>query len=187
MSDGKSGPAIPDTVTEVQAVFASDAALQAAIGQLEQAGFDRADFSLPVAGQTASGSTPEQGATTPVTQTDVRQARTLGVSLAGSVGALAAAGATIATGGAAGIAIAAAAAAGIGAGAVAGATGNAADSARRDSIESSAAAGTLTLTVRTPTAERRERAKAILDRLGADQVGETVRTSGAVDSTSWTG
>lgn len=187
MSERKAGPAIPDTITEVRGSFASHAALETAIAELEQAGFDRADLSLPTTGGSTGQATPEQGASAPLTHTDVRQARTLGASLAGSAAALAAAGATIATGGAAGVAIAAAAAAGLGTGVAVEATGQAAGSARHDAMEQAAADGALVLTVRTPTEQKRERAETILRNLGAGRVAPTTRADAGVDSAGWTG
>ncbi len=104
MSDqtSKAGPTLGETVEEVQGIFPSDAALQDALGRLRMVGFDHADLSLPTTNPTASEATPDQGAANPLTEDDTRQARTLGTSMAGTIGAIAAAGATVATGGAAG-------------------------------------------------------------------------------------
>ncbi len=88
----KAGPAIAPEVHEVQAVFASNAALEDAIGRLREAGFDHADFSLPHAHPAAGEATPEQGADDPVTHDDQQQMRTMETSMAGTVGAFAAAG-----------------------------------------------------------------------------------------------
>ena len=130
--ESNASPQLTPSISEVQGVFPSEAALETAMSGLTLAGFDRAAFSLPHT-QPASGSaTPEQGADTPITDTDVRQTRTMGTSMAGTIGAFAAAGATmVATGGAAGLAMAAVAAAAIGAGSAlaANAAGNAAGAA----------------------------------------------------------
>ena len=107
MSDqtqGKPGPVLNPSIQEVQGVFPSDAMLQDAISKLTLAGFDRAAFSLPVTQPSPRTATPEQDASAPITDTDVRQARTMGTSMAGTIGAFVAAGAVVATGGAAAVA-----------------------------------------------------------------------------------
>ena len=192
MSDqtSKSGPVLTEGVEEVQGVFPSDKALQTAISQLTLAGFDRADFSLPTTKPASSAATPDAGAADPMTDTDVRQARTLGTSMAGYVGAFAAAGATIATGGAAGLAIAAAAAVGAGSALAANAAGNAVDAAQTDTRDTAAAAGELILAVHATTAEKRATVERIMREAGASAVEPVRREGGAVsgiDSSSWTG
>ena len=192
----KSGPALNPSVQEVQGVFPSEAAMEAAIAQLTMAGFDRAALSLPQTHVAAGQATPELGADAPLTDTDVRQARTMGTSMAGSIGALAAAGAVIATGGAAAVAAAAAAAIGAGAALTANAAGNAADKVQADDRTDRAAAGELVLSVAAPDAAQQERATRIMREAGATQVEAVARTSGTmaaiepqggVDSTGWTG
>ncbi len=136
----KQGPADGRSVQEVQGVFPSDAAMEDAIAKLTLAGFDRADFSLPVTSP-AERRRPARGGATPMTDTDLRQARTMGTGMAGTIGAFAAAGATIATGGVAGVAIAAAAAVGVGSGLAANAIGTAAKTAQVDDHEAEARAG----------------------------------------------
>ena len=176
------GPAIAAAIDEVQGVFPSDAALQDAIGRLAQAGFDRADLSLPAASPSAAEATPEQGAANPDTETDARQERTLHTSMAGSVGALAAAGVTIATGGAAAVALAAAAAAGLGAGALAAGASNAVAGLQSESRDQAAAAGTLVLSARVTSAERADKAEAAMTAAGATRVGSLTRTTADVNS-----
>lgn len=187
----KPGPVIGDEVDEVQAVFSSDAALQDAMGRLRSAGFDHADLSLPIAQPSPGEATPEQGAATPLSDDDSRSMRTMHTSMAGTVGAFAAAAATVLTGGAAGVALAAAAAAGTGAGLVAHAASSAADSAQHQDREQAAARGELVLAVRTPDAERRSRAEALLREAGALRVEPVTRTTASVTSginaSSWTG
>ncbi len=102
-------------ILEAQAVFPSDAALQEAISQLDVAGYDRADLSLPHVVTPAAQATPEQGAENPDSDEDNRQMRTLHASGAGSAAALLAAGVVIGSGGAAAPAVAAAVGAGAGA------------------------------------------------------------------------
>ncbi len=192
MSDAtsKAGPVMPETVEEVQGVFPTDAALQDALGRLRMVGFDHADFSLPTTSPMASQATPNQGAADPLTEDDSRQARTLGTSMAGTIGAFAAAGATVATGGAAAVVIAAAAAVGAGSALAANAAGTAAKHAQEETRSEAAAAGQLVLAVHAPTPEKRADAERIMREAGATSVGSVQRdggTIGAIDSTSWTG
>ena len=172
----KEGPALSDAVDEVRGVFASDAALQDAIARLTQVGFDRADLSLP---DPLAPATPEQGAANPNTDTDDRQMRTMHASMAGSVGALAAAGVVIATGGAALPAVAAAAAAGLGAGALAHGAERAVDSSQHAAREQAAARGALMLAVRVTNAAKRGDAEAAMRTAGAERIDAVQRTDGA--------
>ena len=65
MSDNtKAGPALDQTVFEVQGHFPSDAALQDALTRLNAAGFDRAQLSLPDE-QATDTATPTEGAENP--------------------------------------------------------------------------------------------------------------------------
>ncbi len=192
MSDqtSRSGPVLGEGVEEVQGIFPSDAAMQKAIGELTLAGFDRADFSLPTTRPATADATPNAGAANPMTDTDVRQARTMGTSMAGTIGAFAAAGATIATGGAAGLAIAAAAAIGAGSALAANAAGNAAGAAQSGTRDAAAAAGELVLSVHAATPEKREAAERIMRAAGATSAEAVRREGGAmagIDSSSWTG
>ena len=104
----KAGPEQAATIREVQGVFPDDATMQGALSQLTLAGYDRADFSLPEEQDANQVATPNEGAEPATDDTDKRQLRTMGASMAGYAGAVAAAGATLATGGAAGLAVAAA-------------------------------------------------------------------------------
>ncbi len=186
----KPGPSLNASVREVQGVFPSAATMEAAISQLTLAGFDRAAFSLPRTQPKASEATPEKGADTPVTDTDVRQARTMGTSMAATIGAFAAAGAVAATGGAAGVAAAAAAAVGAGSGLTANAAGKAADAVQAEDRADAAAAGRLVLSVAAPDAAQQTRAERIMNEAGATKVAAVERTGGAVsgiDSAGWTG
>ena len=190
VNPSKAGPALNPTIQEVRGVFPSDAAMQEAISQLTLAGFDHAAFSLPQAQPAAAQATPEQGAATPLTDTDVRQARTMGTSMAGTVGAFAAAGIVVATGGAAAVAAAAAAAIGAGSALTASAVGNAADGAQSAGREQAAAAGQLVLSVQAPQAEQQAVAERIMNAAGAVKVQAIAREGAAVaglDSAGWTG
>jgi hypothetical protein len=87
----------------VRAIFASPDQMQDAVSTLSVSGFDRADLSLPSRGLIEGTETPESASKPAATLDDARQARTLGVSTAASAAALAAAGITVATGGAAAV------------------------------------------------------------------------------------
>ena len=183
----KPGPALAPDIEEVQGLFPSNAALEDAIAALTGVGFDRADLSLPQASPPASQATPEQGAESVTTETDVRQARALGAGLAGAVGMAAAAGLTVATGGALAAAAAAGLVGGVGAGALAETVGNAAATNSREAREDAARAGTLVLAVRIAAPERRARAEEAMRTAGATKIAAVRRTGAAVDSARWTG
>lgn len=192
MSDvEKQGPALEATIEEVQGHFPSDALLQDALGQLTLAGFDRADFSLPQDQPGKAVQTANEGAANPTDEIDKTQLRTMGTSMAGYAGAVAVAGATLATGGAAGLAIAAAAAVGAGSALIANAAGQAADKVSTDERDESGRAGTLILAVRTRKPGQAADATAIMHKAGATSVetvtrGENMMTAG-VSAASWTG
>ena len=168
MSDvAKPGPALQDTVQEVQGRFPHDAALQDALSRLTLAGFDRAEFSLPDEAALGALNTPNESANAATDDIDKTQLRTMGTSMAGYAGAAAVAGATIATGGAGGIAALAAAAIGVGTAAAANATGQMIDKADVDERNRRGAAGTLVLAVRIHSPEQ------------ADQVARLMRAKPA--------
>jgi hypothetical protein len=193
MSDttgSKPGPTLNPSVQEVQGVFPSEASMEAAIAKLTLSGFDRAALSLPQTHPTPGMATPEQGADTPITDTDIRQARTMGTSMAGTIGAFAAAGVVVATGGAAAVAAVAAAAVGAGAALTANAAGNVADAVKTEGRAEAAAAGTLVLSVAAPDAAQQTLAEQIMRDAGATKVAAVERTNSAItgiDSTGWTG
>lgn len=155
---------------EVRATFPNSDAMQAAIGRLRISGFDRADLSVPEANPPPHLNTPDAGAKPAHTEADARQLRTNLTGTAAAAASLAAAGIVVATGGAALPAVAAAAAAG---GAVGGAT-YAASSAVADNEQSDrdekAAAGTLILSARAPSPEKRAEAEAIMREAGATDI-----------------
>lgn len=197
MSDANTvaGPERTAAVYEVQGLFGSEPMMQDAIGRLTLAGFDRAELSLPVAHVDAAHATPETSAEVPVTPIDGQQMRTMATSMAGTIGAFAAAGVTIATGGLAGVAIAAAAAVGGGAAAITHlASDGAVEAAHQPQVEA-AARGELVLAVRVSTQGKRDAALQIMRDAGATQVGDVARRTAAiepapaegVDSASWTG
>lgn len=186
----KQGPSLNASIEEVQGVFPSEATMEAAIGELTLAGFNRAAFSMPQTNPASADATPEAGAGTPITDTDIRQTRTMGTSMAGTVGAFAAAGAVVATGGLAAVAVAAAAAVGAGSALAANAVGNAADASQASDRAEAAATGRLVLSVHAPDAEKQATAERIMRAAGATQVAAVERTGGSVagvDSSGWTG
>lgn len=174
----KAGPALANEVDEVWGFFRGEPALQEAMARLGQAGFDRAEMSLPDPTLDPAHRTPEQGAANPDTTEDNQQMRTLHASMAGSAGALLAAGVVVATGGAAIPAVAAAAAAGVGAGALAHGAERAADSAQAHEREQAAAEGRLVLAVRINDPSRLEPAVAAMRAAGAADVKEIARAGG---------
>lgn len=155
---------------EVRAAFASPDQMQDAVSRLSVSGFDRADLSLPSPGLTDGTETPEAGTKPASTESDARQARTLGASTAGAAAALAAAGVTVATGGAAAPAVAAAVVAGGAAGGSVFAVHGAADLMEQKDRDDRAASGDLVLAVRTPTEAKRTEAEAILRAAGATSI-----------------
>ncbi len=173
----KVGPDMSVSVAEISATFPTEAALQEAISQLTLVGFDRADISRPITGHSnvvsssnTESSGPELSAANPNTPTDQQQMRTIHTSMAGAVGAIAAAGVTIATGGAAAVAIGAAVAAGAGAGLVANLASSAAN------VTSITTDGNpLILTVRTGSPDRELRARDAMAHAGAKGISTVSR------------
>ncbi len=187
----KAGPGHEATVLEVQGLFPDDATMQDALSQLTLAGYDRADFSLPEDQPNKAASTPNEGAAPPTDDADKRQLRTMGSSMAGYAGAVAVAGATLATGGAAGLAVAAAAAVGIGTGAAANAAGQAADAAQVEERNRRGREGTLILAVRTTTSDQVNQVKTLMQQAGASRTEAVERAdhslTAGVTAASWTG
>lgn len=188
---GKTGPALKDTVHEVQGHFPNDATLQDALGRLTLQGYDRADFSLPEEQPAGTHTTPNESAENPTDDIDKTQLRTMGTGMAGFAGAAAVAGATIATGGAMGVAALAAGVIGAGAAAAAQAGGRAADQAVTDERDRRGAAGTLILAVRTRSAEQADEVVRLMREAGASAAAAVTRTDDAltrgVSAASWTG
>lgn len=189
MQDGS--PVVAEHVEEIQGQFPSNDTMQDAVGRLTLAGFDRAALSLPKPNPTGSADTPTEGADSVTSDIDKRQLRTMGTGMAGYLGAAAAAGATIATGGAAGLAIAAAAAVGAGAAAAANAGTTAVEESDTAELERMAAAGQLVLAVRAADGVQAQKAMQLMKDAGATQVAPVTRTGEArtagVNATSWTG
>ena len=189
MQDGS--PAIATHVEEVQGQFPSNAAMQEAVSQLTLAGWDRAELSLPKPHASGSADTPTEGADSVSSDIDKRQLRTMGTGMAGYLGAAAAAGATIATGGAAGLAIAAATAVGVGAAAATNAGTTAIEANDDAELDRLAAAGQLILAVRAADEVQARKAMEIMKGAGATQVAPVTRSDQArttgVTASGWTG
>lgn len=189
--DAKAGPEHEAAVHEVQGVFPDDAAMQSALSQLTLAGYDRADFSLPEEQAAHEVATPNESAAPATDDVDKRQVRTMGTSMAGYAGAVAVAGATLATGGAAGLAAAAAAAVGVGTGAMANAAGQAADNAQVEERNQRGREGRLILAVRTTTPDQVSQVTGLMQQAGALKTEQVKRADQAltagVTAASWTG
>lgn len=158
---------------EVRATFATSDAMQEAVSKLTMSGFDRADLSLPDAHAPPAQDTPEAGAEAADTEEDARQARTVYSSTTASIAAMAAAGITVATGGAALPAIVAAVAAG---GAIGGATyaaSSAANAGTQSDRDQKAAGGVLILSARAPNQEKRMEAEEIMRAAGGTDIQVT--------------
>lgn len=189
--DAKAGPGNEATVHEVQGTFPDDATMQGALSQLTLAGYDRADFSLPEEQAAHEAVTPNESAAPPTDDADKRQLRTMGTSMAGYAGAVAVAGATLATGGAAGLAVAAAAAVGAGTGVMANAAGQAADKAQVEVRNQRGREGRLILAVRTTTSDQVSQVTGLMQQAGASKTEPVTRADQAltagVTAASWTG
>jgi len=163
------------TVREAVAVFDDPDQLENAMSDLQSNGIDRSNLSLlahrSLAGRLPARSqdvaddpaTPRESA---VTDTDIRQGRVLGTSLAAAIAALAAAGFTVATGGVAAATVAAAAAAG-GVGAVGALLGRGIGGDQEAFLDAQLARGGVLLWVRTPDADAERRTLGVLRRHSA--------------------
>jgi hypothetical protein len=173
----------PATVREAVARFDEPERLEAAISALQSHGFDRADISFIaregfMGAHVAAGHAATQRAAddstvqreAPVESTDVRQGRMLGTSLAAVVAAFAAAGFTVATGGAAALAAGLAAAAGLGVGAAGAAVGMTAGEGERHFIDEQLAQGGVLVWVRTRDPAAEERALQLLREHGGVEI-----------------
>jgi hypothetical protein len=164
--EARTGSAAP----AVFGLFPASAALDAAIKDLEAAGFDRADLSLPDIDPPLDRDTPELGAKEADTDVEAQQSRLMHAGTGGAIGAMLAAAATAATGGAAAAVAGAAVGAGLVVGGVAHVVSRAASGEEQADRDRKAAAGRLVLSVRTPDAAREARAREILRLTGATRV-----------------
>ena len=159
--------------TIAPAVFAlmpTSAVLNEAIKQLETAGFDRADLSLPEIDPPPEHATPEAGAKEPDTGIEAQQSRLVHSGVGGAIGAMMAGVATAATGGAAAAIAGAAIGGGLLVGGVAHVISRGVSEEEQEDRDRKAAAGKLVLSVRTPTAERQARATAVLRAVGVTRL-----------------
>ncbi len=154
----------------VMALMPSSQQLDAAIKELEAAGFDRADLSIPEINPPPERATPEAGADEPDTDVEAQQARVVHSAVGGSIAAMAAATATAATGGVAAAVAGAAIGAGLAVGAAAHAISRYASTEEQRERDLRAAEGRLVLAVRAPDEERRVRAADILRAAGASRI-----------------
>jgi hypothetical protein len=182
-----------ETIREAVAAFDDPQTLQAAVSDLQSNGFDRADISLiapeDLADHVAQGRGGVRQAEddagvkrAPVTgDTDLRQGRVLGTSLASVLAGFAAAGLTGATGGAAAVAAGAAAAAAGGVGAAGALLGCVAGDSERRFLQDQVERGGVLLWVRLRDAASEPRALDILRRHSAHDVHvhELPATAGA--------
>lgn len=182
--DGRATQAALETVREVVGTFRSEEHLAAAMAELTQAGWDRADLSLlgaesvirphveaPIE-ETAREATddPTLPRSAVFTDTDERQGRTLLGGMAGVIAALGAAGAVVVTGGGALAALVGAAVAGGGATAAVQAAGRWLGARRDDFLQEQIDRGGILLWVALRKAGQEERAQEILERHGAEHV-----------------
>jgi hypothetical protein len=163
------------TVREAVAVFDDPDRLENAVSDLQSNGIDRSNLSLlahpslaeplpaPSQGLGGDPATPRESA---VTDTDIRQGRVLGTSLAATIAGLAAAGFTVATGGVAAATVAAAVAAG-GVGAVGALLGRRMGEDQEAFLDAQLAHGGVLLWVRTPDADAERRTLGVLRRHSA--------------------
>jgi hypothetical protein len=159
------------------AVFDDSEKLEGALSELQSSGIDRANLSLLAHDSlakrlpgdpprlTADPATPRDAV---VSDTDLRQERVLGTSLAATVAAFAAAGITVATGGVAAVATIAAAAAAGGVGAASAMIGSKLEADEKAFLDDQLARGGVLLWVRTPDADAERRALEVLRRYSRD-------------------
>jgi hypothetical protein len=160
------------TIRETVAAFDDPEKLESAVSELQSNGIDRSDLSFlahPSLAERLPGNSmrladdPAAPREAAVTDTDLRQGRVLGTSLAATIAALAAAGFTVTTGGVAAATVAAAAAAG-GIGAVGAVVGRKLGEDQETFLESQFAGGGVLLWVRTRDADAERRALEVLHR-----------------------
>jgi len=172
-----------DDLREIVAVFTSPEQLEGAINDLASSGWDRADMSLLAQEHVFSGDVstlvrdtrrtaddPDAPRGSIVSDSDVRQGRTLATSLAGTIAAFLASGATILTGGGALAAIAGAAVAGGGAGLLVNAMGRKAKGSREEFLHEQVERGGIVLWVALRDGSREAVARDILTRRGATDI-----------------
>ena len=159
-------------IREAVAVFDDPESLETAVSELQSNGIDRSQISFlahasptlgPPGGLQRLADDPATARESPVTDTDLRQGRILGTSLAATIAAFAAAGFAVATGGVA-AAAAAAVAAGGGIGAVGALIGRNLGENETSFLDAQLARGGVLLWVRTPSDDAERRALEVLRR-----------------------
>lgn len=158
-----------ETVREMTATFQSAESLEAAVNALTTHGWDRADLSM-LGQRDMLDDRPVAEHAAVVSDSDIRQTRTMAAGMAGVVAAFVASGATIMTGGAALAAVIGAAVAGGGAAAAVEALGLAADKKHDDFLQRQIDAGGIVLwvTLRAPNDEAT--AREIMKRCGGREI-----------------
>ncbi|MGE5537087.1 MAG: hypothetical protein ACM30I_00600 [Gemmatimonas sp.] len=163
---------------EIVGIFRSVPSLEAAIGALTNAGWDRAEMSLlgskayvaPSRSTRDLADSPDVDRTAVTSQTDVHQAGALGGALAGVVAGFLASGATIMSGGTALAAVIGAAAAAGGGAVGGGMLGRALSRDMSKPLDEQLARGGIVLWVLLRSREQEALARDILGRHGADDV-----------------
>lgn len=166
---------------ELVGLFHNPDDLEQAISTLTSSGWDHADLSMlaphgllapePVDEQaTDIADNPDAKRGVPLSDTDMRQGRTLAASMAGVAAAFLASGATIMTGGGALAAIIGAAAAGGGAATLVGAFGQRARSERDRFLHEQVEQGGILLWARLENAGEEQKARDIFARCGATEI-----------------
>jgi hypothetical protein len=172
-----------ETIREAVAAFADAQAMQAALSDLQSHGFNRADISFIARDSYLKGhlaqdygdmqqaeDDPHAQRAAPVEEDDVRQRRTLEISTGATIAAFAAAGLTVATGGATALAAGIGAAAAAGVGGLGGLLGKLYGTSQQKFMEEQIERGGVLLWVRVRDAQSEQRALDILRRHGAGDV-----------------
>lgn len=193
------------TIREAVAVFSDDSPLQAAVGELLVHGFDRSYLSLMATGPTVERAlghayrpveeiaddprAPHVAFIGPDSQSDAKGATAAGLAY---IGAVAAAGVVVASGGALALAIAATAIAGGAGGAIGAALSGLIGAHHARQLAERLEHGGILLWVRTPDAEAEKTACAILARNGGSHVhvheipvAEPAREGGISEDLAW--
>ena len=165
------------TFREAVAVFDDPQELERAVSALQSNGIDRAYLSFVARELPAETRDLSTSRDSVVSDTDIRQGRVLGIGLAATIAAFAAAGFAVATSGVAVGAIAAAAAAG-GVGAASTLVGRKLAKAEEAFLDEQLARGGVLLCVRAPDADTEHRALEVLHRHSARVHVHDLRAAG---------
>ncbi|MGE0747074.1 MAG: hypothetical protein AB7K86_17590 [Rhodospirillales bacterium] len=158
-----------ETVREMTATFQSAESLEAAVNELTTHGWDRADLSM-LAQRDLLDDKPVAEHAAVVSDSDIRQTRTMAAGMAGVVAAFVASGATIMTGGAVAVAVIGAAVAGGGAAAAVEALGLTADKKHDDFLQRQLDAGGIVLWITLREPDDEAKARAIVARCGGGEI-----------------